>query len=68
MELLTTALIFGLVFAFVLTLLNARGTAAEREQSIIQRMTRPNEVVNVNILRGREQDQSIVAHTDDAPG
>ncbi len=60
MELLTTALIFALVFAFVLTLLSARGTAAEQEQSIMRRLARPNEVVDVSILRGGEQDKSPI--------
>jgi tight adherence protein B len=59
MELLTvTTLIFGLVFILVLTLLNMRGNAADRDQNIAQRMTRPDEVVDVNILRRTEKEKS----------
>lgn len=60
MELLTASLIFALVFAFVLLMLSARTIAAQCDESITQRMMRPDEVVEVDILRKREQDNSPV--------
>ncbi len=62
MELLTTVtLIFGLVFAAVLILLNVRGGAAGDGQNIVRRMMRPaEETIDTDILRKREEESTPV--------